>query len=801
MKAEQLALGIEEISRSTDSIFINARCMLKQDGDERVLIIAGVPAHRYHRDDTLAEDYATAFLGSSGLAGQREIGRAFGRSERTVRRNQERYALGGMEALYKKKGWRRGRRRISGRRLRQIARLREQGLSNREIARRLGVTEGAIRKLVGPSLPSVTSGLIQGELFPETASVPSVVVVGAEVGSSEPGEHATNVQAEQRKESVETQEESEEETEERETAGLRLDSDPEDRTLDRLAAVFGLLDDARPLFGTSEGVKGAGVLLAIPALVTSGIFGIARNLYGEIGPAFYGLRTTLLTFLLMALLRIQRPEAMKERDPAVLGKVLGLDRAPEVKTLRRKLTRLASFAQATRLGEELARRRVQDRGRMIGFLYVDGHVRAYHGKQRISKAHVATRRLAMPATTDYWINDRAGDPLFLLTAAASASLAKELPGLLDEIRKFVGQRRVTIVFDRGGWSPELFQLMLSKGFDLLTYRKGKKHGISPSRFVPRRAKIDGQEVEYRLHDQPARFLRGKLRLRQVTRLTDDDHQTQIITSRWDLPDVEVAYRMFNRWRQENFFKYMREEFLLDALADYDVEPEDPTRTVPNPERRALDKKIREARETVERLEREYGAAAMDSTESKRPTMRGFKIAHGKTGKQLRAARERLAELRTRKRSLPARVGINDRSDVARVRLATERKHLTDLLKMVAYQAESDLFALLHPVYPRAEQEGRTLLHSVFSGTADLEVKDDGLHVRLAPLSAPHRTQAMRALCSKLSETDTLFPGTNLPMRFSIQDRPQEGGLAFPAPRARKTADFSQPDSTPKPDSS
>jgi hypothetical protein len=60
----------------------------------------------------------------------------------------------------------------------------------------------------------------------------------------------------------------------------------------------------------------------------------------------------------------------------------------------------------------------------------------------------------------------------------------------------------------------------------------------------------------------------------------------VITSRCDLRDIEVAYRMFERWRQENFFKYMREEFLLDALVDYWIEPEDPTRSIPNPERRA-----------------------------------------------------------------------------------------------------------------------------------------------------------------------------------------------------------------------
>ena len=38
-----------------------------------------------------------------------------------------------------------------------------------------------------------------------------------------------------------------------------------------------------------------------------------------------------------------------------------------------------------------------------------------------------------------------------------------------------------------------------------------------------------------------------------------------------LRDIEVAFRMFERWRQENYFKYMREEYMLDALVDYQIE--------------------------------------------------------------------------------------------------------------------------------------------------------------------------------------------------------------------------------------
>jgi len=377
--------------------------------------------------------------------------------------------------------------------------------------------------------------------------------------------------------------------------------------------------------------------------------------------------------------------------------------------------------------------------------------------------------------------------LLVITGEIDAALSKAMPRLLGEVRQVIGERRVTIVFDRGGWSPKLFGTMIKDGFDVLTYRKGHSRYINVRRFVRRRAEFDGRWVDYLLHDQPVRFLNGKLRLRQVTCLCDSGHQTQVITSRWDLSDIEVADRMFERWQQENFFKYMREEFLLDALADYRVEPEDPTRTVPNPERRALDKEVRAARADVAELEREYGAAAADNTEQRRPTMRGFKVAHAKLGKQLRAARARLAQLVGHRRGLPQRVEIRDLSERAVVKLATERKHLADIIKMVAYQAESDLLALLRPHYARVEQEGRTLLHELFATAGDIQVSDTELRITLAPLSSPHRTRAAQSLCEVLDQTATIFPGSRLRMRFAVRPPPRIG-LAFPgSPVERNTA--------------
>ena len=405
----------------------------------------------------------------------------------------------------------------------------------------------------------------------------------------------------------------------------------------------------------------------------------------------------------------------------------------------------------------------------MGFLYTDGHVRVYHGQHTLPKAHVARMRISLPATSDYWVNDSAGDPLFVVTAEANAGLVKMLPGILAQVRALVGKRRLTVVFDRGGYSPKLFQQILAANFDLLTYRKGRYPRIPRKRFHTCRTRRDGQTLNYLLADQEVRLLKGKLRLRQVTRLMDNGHQTPILTSRRDLPAAQVAYRMFDRWRQENFFKYLREEYALDALVEYATVPDDPTREVPNPAWAALDAQLRQAYAHLDRLQAEYGLEALTNLEDQRRTMRGFKTAQGKLGQKIWSVWQRVEQLQKRRATIPRRVPVQTVMDEPVVKLAPERKHLTNLIKMVAYQSESDLLRLVTPHYRRADQEGRTLLQSALASAADLQVIETELRVTLAAQSSPHRTRAIAALCQELNQTKTIFPGSRLLLVFAVRE--------------------------------
>src|ERR1019366_7280899 len=120
----------------------------------------------------------------------------------------------------------------------------------------------------------------------------------------------------------------------------------------------------------------------------------------------------------------------------------------------------------------------------------DGHVRVYHGQHVLPKTPVARMRLSLPATTDYWVNDAAGDPLFVVTAEANAGMVKMLPGILEQVHALLGQRRFTVVFDRGGFSPKLFKQIIDAGMDLLTYRKGRFRRVPRKLLRPHSAQVE-----------------------------------------------------------------------------------------------------------------------------------------------------------------------------------------------------------------------------------------------------------------------------------------------------------------------
>ena len=740
--------------------WLSARCCLEHDGELRIVVIGGVPLLHYPAADRVHARLAAALIAESRAARVGAVLRAFGLDDATLWRARQELRAGGVAALVPAKRGPRGPWKVGAALERRIVALHRQGISPQRIAERVGVSRFSVRRVLERAGDALDVQPAEQQPLEATAEVPpeppGPAAAPADAPASAPGTAAPPAAPSA-------------------VPAVAPEAGPQPPTPE-LAWLEALLGQARDgeaavVFESRPAVPLGGVLLALPALIATGLLDAARVTYGRLRAGIYGLRATVLTLALLALVRRPRPEALKGTDPAALGDVLGLLRSPEVKTVRRKLQELAQAGKAYAWLRALAQRWVHVWDDVLGVLYVDGHVRVYHGQHTLPKTHVARRNLCLPAMTDYWVNDVWGEPVLVVTAPANAALTRMLPVVLAEVEQVSGGRRGTIVFDRGGWSPTLFATLRRQGWHLLTYRKGKRRRHPRRGFTEQRAVIDGREVCYTLSERPIR-LRNGLRLREIAELRDDGGQTLFVTSHLEPPAVLLAYRLFERWRQENYFRYMKAQFALDALVDYQVEADDPAREVPNPARTRLEQALAAVRGQVAELERAYGAAAAANPEARRPTMRGFKIAHGALGRQLQAARARVARLEARRAATPRRVPIGQvRAPQEVVRLSTERKLITDVIKIAAYRAESQLLGWLRPHFPRADDEGRAFLRAVLQQPADLVVTGEQLLVRVAPMSAPRFTAALRALCAELNAREPCFPETPYRLRYEVAEPP------------------------------
>lgn len=760
MSQAMLFEGTDEDLSTTS--WLGQGCWIQSEGDLRIVAIGGTPVFRVAHGDVVAERLAAATIVESKAARVAVTLKAFDLDDATLWRARQALREGGVEALVPKKRGPKGPRGPGAATRRRIQELRTGGWSERSIADRVHVPRSTVRRVLEQCGIGKRAAAVQGNVLDShlqdgdlTGSVAAEVAIGAGSDPSVPPAAAE------------------------ETAGVDNTEPDPSRKLDPVATVSELgaiMDDSEMQveFNTRSGVPNAGVLLALPALVSTGLFDSCRSVYGSLRTAIYGLRSVVLVLSALALLRRPRPEALKGTDPMALGHVLGLGRAPEVKTLRRKLSEIAQRGKAFELMRHLARSWIAEVKDVLGIVYVDGHVRVYHGKHKLPKAHVTLRNLALRANTDYWLNDADGQPLLLVPAKANEALTEMLPGMIEEVEALSDGQRGTVVFDRGGWSPDLFASLIKRGWHILTYRKGKKDWHPPEAFTQRRVRIDGHLVTLTISERTVR-LRNGLELREIAELRDDGGQTILLTSHLGHPAELLAYRLFQRWRQENFFRYMKENFALDALVEHGVDPGDPDREIPNPRRKAHRAAIAKARAHMASLEQKFGAAAADNVESERPTMRGFKIANGKTGQELRAAREQLAQLERELKTLPARVRVGevlDRSHV--VRLPAEKKLFTDVIKAAVYRAETALLELLARHFKRSAEEGRAFLRAAVQQPGNLIVDGDVLTVEINSLSAPRYTAALAALCDELNALAPQVPESAYRLRFQVaQDHSPE----------------------------
>jgi hypothetical protein len=553
------------------------------------------------------------------------------------------------------------------------------------------------------------------------------------------------------------------------------------RLEERVLASLGQLHAASIRFEAVNDVPSGGVLCAVPALLVLGLLRHSQKTFA-LPPGYYPLETIFLVIAFLALARVKSVEALRYEPPGEWGKLLGLDRIPEVRTLREKIQLLCQDGAAVRQwSSRLAQEWMEAEPESAGTLYIDGHVRVYHGAlTELPRRYVARQRLCLRGTTDYWVNAMDGQPFFVVSQAADPGLLKVLeeqivPRLLQEVPAQPSAAelvtdprrcRFTLIFDRAGYSPEFFARMWALRIAVITYHKFPEGQWAAEEFTVRPVRlINGEEAELALAQRGVCLSNG-FWLREVRHRDETGHQTAMLSTDYRREMSGTAVALFARWCQENFFQYMGQHYGLNRLIEYGTQALPETTVVVNPAWRRKDQAVRRERAVLARHQVRFAALSL-APEAPPAAVAQYEQQKGKLLEQIQQQETKLEELKAERKESAKHVTLKDLPEKERFhQLCPTQKHFVDTIKLIAYRAETALVQVVREKLHR-QDDARALVRQIFESTVDLcpnpELKT--LTVRLHQLSTLAHDTALEHLCTELTEAEATFPGTELRLVF------------------------------------
>ena len=702
----------------------------------------------------------TAQLVCQGACREVDILRIFGVSKNSVKRSVKKYREEGIEGFYRARK-RRGATVLTAEVTAEAQRLLSTGRSRREVAEELDVKYDTLRK-------AIQQGRLQEFLGPAESTVAS----------------------------DKSQRSSEDAKAEMGTACTR--------PVERVLAALGMLGGAPTRFEPCRDVSYGGVLCALPGLIENGLL---RHL-DQVFPTLTGYYTTVQVLLLLgylALCRIKTVEQLQYEPPGELGKLLGLDRVPEVRCLRQKMAELGGDHAAEKWAGLLSRDWMEASPELAGTLYVDGHVRLYHGQQtELPRRYVSRQRLCLRGTTDYWVNDALGQPFFVVERVIDHGmlevlrndvvprLLRDVPGQPNEeqLKQDPYRARFVLVFDREGYSPAFFKEMWEKHrIACITYHKYPKDPWPETEFVQTEITLpNGERVSLKLAERGSWIgnRREGLWVREIRKLTTSGHQTSLISSAYRQLAEESAAALFSRWSQENFFRYMMEHFAIDLLSEYGTEVIPGTnKPVVNPNWRELDRQSRSLKGKLVQRQARFAAMTLHP-ESDEKEVSKWEERKTELLEELEQLEHELDQVKHRLKETSKHVLWDELPAEHKFeRLASSRKQLTDTVKMIAYRAETAMTAIVREKLARHD-DARALLRDLFRSEADLlpDTAKEVLEVRVHPMSNPRSNRAIAHLLSHLNEASFTYPGTNLKLVYTMPGAPQSGPDPPEIPRSQ-----------------
>lgn len=547
------------------------------------------------------------------------------------------------------------------------------------------------------------------------------------------------------------------------------------RVDERVQAALGVRPPTSPVeFHPAESVPYGGVLFLVPFLLSNGLMGY-REHYGERQGGYYDYSTIVLTLAFMFLCRIKSPEQLKHHAPGELGKLLGLDRIPEVKCLRGLIAELAGRHKAGEWNAQLAQQWI-DKEEEEGIYYVDGHVQVYHGYAgTLGKKWISRQKLCLPGMTEFWVNAKGGMPYFYITGEVNEKLQEmiltKIVPALDKMghpqSSVATGPRYTIVFDREAYSPRFFkELLEDHQVAVITYNKNVTDKWDGEGFSDYEIETDLGSTTMKLQQKEVEL--DGVSMKEVRKLNEGGHQTSILTTHANMSILSIALHMFARWAQENFFKYMIQEYAFDRLIQYTVDQVDKNIVVVNREYSNLTYRLKKVREKLARRKARLYTLKEQNVKGEIKKTKPLIAKQLKLNEDIRLLLDEEQQLMTQRKTVPYKIKVSQMPEGQRYnKLNTESKHLMNIIKIIAYRSETALANLLAPNYKKSDNEIRALIKSLIYNKADIQPDHERkeLVVTLYSMASNRENMAVDKICQILNDAKVVFPGSELALVY------------------------------------
>lgn len=491
----------------------------------------------------------------------------------------------------------------------------------------------------------------------------------------------------------------------------------------------------------------------------------------------------------MVLSRVVNINQLGEVSPGEWGKLLGIDRIPCSKTIRVKSDILSHNSNEENLDKWIVERStnwMEEAKNIIGRFYLDGHVRTYFGKTKLPRRYVSRQRLCLRGMTDYWVNDEHGTPFFCITTEFSKGLIemlrnKIIPKLLEEVPNQPSSKellnnpniyRFLIIFDREGYSLKLFKTLWNEyRIACQTYNKYPKEKWDDNDFIDVEVTLPFGSVEKtKIADKTIYDKTNDFYYREVRQLTETGHQVSVVSMDFINSAGQIYGFMDSRTSQENYFRYARQDYNIDTLSSYEKAEVDETETVINPKYRQLEKDLNSCRGKLARRVLKRKQLTLKENPTKRER-RKYEEKEGLLTKEISDFELTIKEKREQRKQTDKYITVKELPEEFKfVRFHGGRKKFIDIIKMIAYRAETAMANIILPELSRHDKDiAKAVIKAIFKTPANIipDYRKKQLTVELHYLSTHKKDKIIQKLMEVLNGTEFSFPGTDLRLFYKF----------------------------------